>query len=173
MKKNFLIYYLFIFFYLNLSYAENIAYIDLNYIVNNSIAGKKVINKLEVINKKNFDILNEEMISLNDEKNNIESQKNILSQKELETKIIELNNKFEKFNLKKENTNNKFNSLRQSELKNFFIKINPVIENYMLNENIDIVLKKESIYISKTKNDITKLIIDLINEKNLNNDNYK
>lgn len=173
MKKNFLIYYVLSFFLFNLSYAENIAYIDLNYLVNNTIVGKKVLDKLETINKKNLNILSEEQQSLNNARNDIEKQKNILSKKELENKIIDLNNKFEKFNLRQETKINELNNLRQTELKKLFLKINPIIENYMINENIDLILKKESIYISKTKYDITKLIIDEINKSNIDNDNIK
>ena len=61
-----------------------------------------------------------------------------------------------------------FKDLRQSEMKNFLDKINPIIEKYMLDNNIDLMLKKENIYISKTDFDVSNKIIELIN-KNISN----
>ena len=45
------------FFFFQISIASNIAYIDLNYIINNSNSGKIIIDKLEDINIKNLNLL--------------------------------------------------------------------------------------------------------------------
>jgi len=42
-------------------------------------------------------------------------------------------------------------------------KINPIIEKYMIENNIDLMLKKENVYISKTEYDVSNIIINLIN----------
>ena len=44
-------------------------------------------------------------------------------------------------------------------------KINPILEKYMEENSIEVLLKKESIYLSKNNYDITKQIIDLVNKK--------
>jgi outer membrane protein len=152
------------FFFFQISIASNIAYIDLNYIINNSNSGKIIIDKLEDINIKNLNLLKKEQSSLNNEKTEIEKTKNILSNDELNKKINILNDKLEKFNQKQEVMSAEFKELRNNEIANFLKKINPIIETFMIDNKIDLILKKESIYISKTEYDITNKLITLINK---------
>lgn len=145
------------------SYANTIVYIDLNYILNNSIFGKNIIDKLEKINVENINSLKKEQSELNKEKNEIENKKNILSKDELNQKISILNSKLEQFNKKQQIMSDEFKKLRDSEIENFFQKINPIIKQFMIDNNIDYILKKENIYISKSEYDITEKLIKLIN----------
>ena len=168
MKKNFLLLVILNFFLINNSFANNIVFIDLNYIINNSITGKNVINKLEDINNKNLNLLKKELLLLNKERDDIEKTKNILSQEDLNKKILILNQKLQEFNNKQDLMSGEFKNLRQLEMKNLLDKINPIIEKYMLDNNIDLMLKKENIYISKTDFDVSKKLIELIN-KNISN----
>ena len=150
------------FFLFNISFANNIALIDLNFIINNSILGKKVIEKLENINIKNLDLLKKEQKLLNNERDEIEKTKNILSKEELDKKILNLNNKSQNFIKKQELLSSEFNELKQSEMSDLINKINPIIEKYMIENKIDLMLKKENIYISKIEHDVSKAIINLI-----------
>ena len=168
MKKNFLLLVILNFFLINNSFANNIVFIDLNYIINNSITGKNVINKLEDINNKNLNLLKKEQLLLNKERDDIEKTKNILSQEDLNKKILILNQKLQEFNNKQDLMSGEFKNLRQLEMKNLLDKINPIIEKYMLDNNIDLMLKKENIYISKNDFDVSKKLIELIN-KNISN----
>ena len=43
--------------------------------------------------------------------------------------------------------------------------INPILENYMKENSIDIILNKEVVYFAKDKYDISKKILDLTNTK--------
>jgi Skp family chaperone for outer membrane proteins len=168
MKKIFLLLVILNFFLINNSFANNIVFIDLNYIINNSITGKNVINKLEDINNKNLNLLKKEQLLLNKERDDIEKTKNILSQEDLNKKILILNQKLQEFNNKQDLMSGEFKNLRQLEMKNLLDKINPIIEKYMLDNNIDLMLKKENIYISKKDFDVSKKLIELIN-KNISN----
>jgi len=165
MKLKFLLIIFLNFFLFNISLASNVAFIDLNYIINNSNTGKNIINKLEKINSENINILKNEQLLLVNEREEIEKKKNILSKDELNNLIVVLNDKFNKFNLKQEDMSVKFNELRQIEINNFVKKINPIIEKFMIDNNIDMILKKESIYISQSKFDITKELLQLVNTK--------
>lgn len=168
MKNKFLVIIFLNFFLFNFSFANNFALIDLNYIINNSLVGKKLIKKLNEINTKNLDLLKKEQQFLNDERDEINNTKNILSKVELDKKILTLNNKLENFNKKQDTMSKEFNELRQNEMKELLNKINPIIEKYMIENNIDLMLKKENIYISKNELDVSKKIIELINNKIIN-----
>jgi len=151
------------FFFYNFTLANNIAFIDLNFVINNSILGKKVIEKLESANDKNLDLLKKEQKLLNDEKDEIEKTKNILSKEEIDKKILSFNDKLQNFNKKQDLMSKQFKELKQNEMSAFLDIINPIIEKYMIENNIDLMLKKENVYISKTEYDASDIIINLIN----------
>jgi len=151
------------FFFYNFTLANNIAFIDLNFVINNSILGKKVIEKLESANDKNLDILKKEQKLLNDEKDEIEKTKNILSKEEIDKKILSFNDKLQNFNKKQDLMSKQFKELKQNEMSALLDIINPIIEKYMIENNIDLMLKKENVYISKTEYDASDIIINLIN----------
>jgi len=155
-------------FLINLSFASNIVFVDLNFIINNSILGKNVIKKLDDQNKKNLDLLKNEQLILNNEKDEIDKTKNIISKEKLDEKIKIFNNKLQNFNKKQDLLSNEFKELRQTEMSKLINKINPIIEQYMIENKIDLMLKKDSIYISKTDYDASKAIIELI-DKNISN----
>jgi len=168
MKCKLLLIFFFNFFFLNISLANNIVFIDLNFIINNSIIGKKVIEKLENINKENLDFLKKEQKFLNDESDKIEKTKNILSREELNKNILNLNNRLLNFNNKQDLMSKEFNELKKNEMSSLLNKINPIIEKYMIDNNIDLMLKKENVYISKTEYDVSNIIINLINNNSSN-----
>jgi len=159
----FILFFFYFFFFKSIVIANNIAFIDLNYIINKSIEGKSVINKLENINKKNLDLLKKEQLSLNNERDDLEKSKNILSKEALNDRILLLNNKLKKFNEKQETLSKEFKNLKETEMSNLINKINPIIEKYMIDNNIDIMLKKDNIYISKSQYDVSNKLIELIN----------
>ena len=61
------------------------------------------------------------------------------------------------------NNNDLFQGLRGYS-KNLFDKMNPIIENYMNQNTIDILLDRKNVYIGNVGSDITKKIIDEVNK---------
>ena len=59
---------------------------------------------------------------------------------------------------------------REDSLKKFFDQINPIIQNYMNDNSINILLERKNVFIGKNNSDITASIIKEINKKFLNND---
>ena len=54
---------------------------------------------------------------------------------------------------------------KRSEFDEFFKKITPIIENYVSEKKIDIVLDKKNIFIASKKKNITQEIIKIIDTK--------
>ena len=95
------IYFSFILTILNFSSsiaAENIVFIDIDYVLNNSSLGKSIYNDLEKINKNNIDLLSKKEKLLK-KKEEINKTKNIVSKDQLEKILIYLIKKWQ--NLKK------------------------------------------------------------------------
>jgi len=67
------------------------------------------------------------------------------------------------FNKKQDLMSKQFKELKQNEMSALLDIINPIIEKYMIENNIDLMLKKENVYISKTEYDASDIIINLIN----------
>ena len=57
-----------------------------------------------------------------------------------------------------------FNKEKNQKIKKLFDQMNPIIQNYMDQNSIDILLDKKKIYIGNIGSDITKIVIDEINK---------
>ena len=56
-----------------------------------------------------------------------------------------------------------FNNIKKKELKILFDRINPIVQNYMDKNSIDIIFNSKNIYIGNKKSDLTKVLIEEIN----------
>ena len=156
---------IFIFFFINKLYAsEKFAFIDLNYIYSNSKVGKKIINetqkKQKIINKEFKDFQKK----LDEEKNNLMSQKNVLDEEELKKKLSNLEANLKNYNqiLSKKN---KDLADFQNKHKNEFIKtLNKTLEIYAKENSISLIFRKENLLIGKNNLDVTKDILEPINK---------
>jgi len=157
-----------IFFFLifNISNAnENIRFININYIINNSDAGKILNNLIEKKNKKFTNELNKIGKSLEEKKNKIISQKNILKKEEFEKLIKEYDVEVKDFNEKRKKKTNELSNLNANSKKKMLDLLNPLIKDYLQKESIQILLQKEKIIFGDEKLDITKEILKSFNSK--------
>ena len=150
----------------NISQAnENIRFININFIVNNSDAGKILNNLIEKKNKKFANELNKIGESLKEKKNKIISQKNILKKEEFEKLIKEYDIEVKNFNEKRKKKTHELNNFTAMSKKKILDLLNPLIRIYLQNESIQILLQKEKIIFGDDKLDITKEILKIFNSK--------
>ena len=74
-----------IIFLISISFAhtvEKTAFLDIDYVLNESNYGKSITKELEKLNKKNLDLLNSKEKIINNKKNEINKTKNISSKEE-------------------------------------------------------------------------------------------
>ena len=163
LKKYILILSIFFFSITSLNASEKIAFIDVDYILNNSNLGKLIFKELETVNKENIKKLSQKEIIIKQKKDSINKTKNISSKEQLEKDILNFNNDVEKFRSEKDKILKDFKLLKETKLDNFLKKINPIIQDYMKKNSIDIVLEKKQIFIGSSSVDITNEIIKLVN----------
>ena len=97
-KLKYLIFY-FILLHATLIQAnDKIVYLDMNYILNNSLAGKSITTQLNKKNKKNIDFFKKKEKNLKSEQDKILTQKNVLDEEEYKKKIILFKEKIANFN---------------------------------------------------------------------------
>ena len=144
---------------------EQIVYLDLDSVVNNTKAGKLILSKLE--KSKNsallkFEKKERELKKIEEE---IKKQKNVISENEFKKKLVEFREEISKFRQDKQKIVNQFNQKKQIEFDEFFKKITPIIEKYVSEKKIDIVLDKKNVFLASKKKNITQEIINLIDSK--------
>ncbi len=165
-KKNFFFIILFVLISLqNYCFAENkIAYVDLDYILSNTNVGKKILNNLKKKENLKFEELNTEEKNLKNEENKILASKNIISNDEYKKKVENFKKKIGDFKLSKKKEIDNLQKNRNSEITNLINSINSIIEKYMLENSISIILDKKNVYIADKNYDITNNLIELINK---------
>ena len=156
----------FIFFSkISLSHEKSVVYIDLNKIMNNSIAGKSITSQLENNHKKNiskFKIIEEE---LKKEEAEIISQKNVVTKEEFEKKIIDLRDKANKFRKERNNNINNLNNQRLEATSKMITLVRPILSEFSDKNSISLIIDKKNIIIGKTLLDITDDILKIVDEK--------
>ena len=156
----------FIFLFTGLSNAnENIKFININYIVNNSEAGKTLNKIIDNKSKKITSELNSMGKKIEDKKNKIISQKNILKKEEYEKLLRSYDEEVKKFNNIRKKRNEDFNKFRINSQKKILETLNPIITAFLKKESVQILLQKEQIIFGDNKLDITEEILKIFNDK--------
>ncbi len=165
--RNFYFFLIIIFFFnINFSYGKDkIAIIDLDIVFNNSNFGKSLLKEIEKTNQKNISELKEIENKLKKNEQDLLNKKNIISEKDFEKELALLKKKINDYRKQKKQMVDKLELEKNQVLKNFFKQINPIIQNYMEKNSINILLERKNVFIGKTNSDITKVIINEINNE--------
>ena len=156
----------FIFLFAGVSSAnENIKFININYIVNNSEAGKALNKIIENKGKKINSELNDMGKKIENKKNKMISQKNILKKEEYEKLLKSYDKEVKKFNNIRKKRNEDFNKFRINSQKKILEILNPIITAFLKKESVQILLQKEQIIFGDKKLDITEEILKIFNDK--------
>ena len=164
--KNF--FYILIFFLLstNLLKAEDkVSYIDIDYVLTNTLAGKKLLNTLKKEEELKIDKFKTNDNKFKDEENKILAKRNLISKEEINKELKLLQVKFQKYRKEKSKEIDELKVKRNKNIINFLNLINPIIEKYMADNSIYILLDKKNIFIASKNYDITNNLIELIDNQ--------
>ena len=165
MKKNLIIFFIYIFQF-NFAIANTtIAYIDMDKIISTSKPGSYIVSQLKEINSNNSKIFESNVKKLKDKETKLISQKNILSDVDYQKNINNLKLDIQNYNFDREKVNNDFNMLKIDSTKKLLKLINPILVNYSNEKSISLILNKKNLVIGKTEFDITEKIINIINNE--------
>ena len=146
--------------------AENkIAFIDLDLILSNTNVGKSVFEKLKINESKKNEEFNFKEKALKDEEDKILASRTIINDEQLKINIKEFQKKLNEYKNNKSEEITQLKKIRNQEIINLLNTINPLIEEYMNNNSIGIIVDKKNIYIANKQYDITNNLIELINKK--------
>ncbi len=157
-----------IFFFLLINFSEaneNIRFININHIVNNSNAGKSLNKIIEDKNDKIKSELDKITSTLKKRKDKILSQKNILKKEEFDKLVQNYEDELKSFNSIRTKKTAEFNSFRINSQKKIIDLMNPIIEDFLNKESIQILLQKDKIIFGDDKLDITNEILKIFDNK--------
>lgn len=156
---------IFIFLNINNLYAEVPYILNFKYILNESEAGKKAQNFLKNKLEKGLKNLTDKEKKLQEEEKQIIQQKKLISPEEYKKKVTELRSKVSSLQKERnkllEDVSKERTKARNELLKN----LNPILEQYMKDKKIRMVVDKKSILLADANLDITEEIIKILNQK--------
>ena len=167
MKK--IILFIIIFFINNtVNSSTNVAYLDVQFIINNSNLGKSYRSEIEKLQNKNNStiILKENEIKKKEEE--FKNQKNLLNQDEIKRKIDEINSMVKQYQILRNDLNKKLAKEKQIFSKEILLILNPLLTKYVEKNNINLVIEKKNVLVGVKSLDITKNILEIFNERTKN-----
>ena len=111
------------FFFINISVLnakENIVFIDLNYVLNKSVDGKKILDELNIINEENKKKFLAKETDLEKERDNIKKLKNIVSNEEYNKKVALFQEKVDLYNKEKTKIIKSFENKKKKRFRYIF-----------------------------------------------------
>ena len=162
--KKFIIFIL-IFFNVSISQSQEMAIIDLQFIINNSNKGKDIQNELKKIEQNNIKFFKENENLLNIEREKLIKQSNVISKEIYEKEKVNFNKKLDEYKLLKENKLKEWDKLKKEKFSELLVDINKIIINYIDDNKISTILDKKYVIITKSNSDITKIILNNLNEQ--------
>tara|TARA_B100001059_G_C17766857_1_gene546132 strand:+ start:689 stop:1213 length:525 start_codon:yes stop_codon:yes gene_type:complete len=147
------------------SQAEIPHYLNFKLILNQSDAGKKAQSFLKNKLDKGIKNLKEKEKKIQQEEKKIIEQKKIIAPEEYKKKVTELRSKVSSLQ-KERNTLLDSVAKQRTRARNELLKnLNPIIQEYMNQKKIRMVVDKKSLLLADTNLDITKDIMSLLNKK--------
>ena len=145
--------------------AENLHFIDFKYILNESDAGKKAQNFLKSKLENGIKELKRKELKIQEEEKKVIQQKKIVSAEEYKKKVTGLRNKVSALQKERNTLLNDVSKLRLKAKNELLRNLNPILEKYMKERKIRIVLDKKSILLADENLNITKDIMKILNQK--------
>ena len=164
--KKFLLLIFFLILSINpLKALEKVSYIDIDFILTNTQAGKSLLIKLKKEEELKIGKFKSSEDDFKNEENKILAKKNLISKEEVSKELKLLQIKFNKYRKDKIKEIDQLKDKRNRNIINFINLINPIIEKYMSDNSIYMVIDKKNVFIASKDYDITNNLIELIDNQ--------
>ena len=136
---------------------------DLKFVLNNSKAGKGAQDFLQNSFKENQKKFSDLEVELKKEEVDLLAKKNILSKEEYTKKSDELRKKVVEYQSQRRASLDKITNQRAEAREKLLSKIEPILNAYISENNISLVIDKKNIVKGNTEFDITNIIVEKLN----------
>tara|TARA_B100000963_G_scaffold307075_1_gene281987 strand:- start:3490 stop:4008 length:519 start_codon:yes stop_codon:yes gene_type:complete len=145
--------------------GEKIVYLDVEKIMQESTAGKSIISQIKKKRDTSISKFKKKEKDIVDKEKKLISQKNVLSKEEFESKFKELRNDISNYQKERNKTSNEITKSRIKASTKLINKLTPILEEYSKKNSIRIIVQKKNIVMGKKEDDITKDILEIVNQK--------
>ena len=156
---------IFIFFISPVSSEQKIVFVDMDRVISESNPGSSIFKQLKNINNKNSTFLKNEEKKIKEKEKKLIKQKNIISENDFKAKVDELKSEINTYNQNRIKIIEDFNKLKVDSTNKLLKLINPILTKFSSDNKIAIILQKKNLIIGKTELDITKEIINNVNNE--------
>ena len=144
----------------NLTMAnQSILYIDMNYLLNNSLAGKSIVNQLKNLNEKNLKKFKEIEEGLKSEEKKLISQQKILEKDEYLKQLNNLRKKVSNYKIERTNKSDNILKKKGSARQKLLNELDAILKDYSKKNSVLYIMPKKNIIIGNTDLDITQIIL--------------
>ena len=164
-KKFFIIKIFFLIFTLSNAEEQKIVYLNVDKIMQQSIAGKSIKKQLENIYNKNLEKFKKNDEILKNKEKKLIAQKNILSKEDFQKELSGLRTEIINFQKEQVKARDEINKLRLGATNKLISKLSPILENYAKKNSISLILQKKNVVMGKKEIEITDDILSIANEK--------
>ena len=144
---------------------QKIVVLDMKFVLNNSSAGKGAQDFL----KKNFDKNQKEFLTmeqnLKKEENDLLAKKTVITREEYQKKADELRKKVIDYKSQRRLAMDQIATKRAESREILMKKLMPIVDTYIKENNISLVMDKKNMIGGSTEYDITKIIIDKLDKE--------
>ena len=144
---------------------DKVSYIDIDFLLSNSLAGKTLLNTLKKEEQLKIDKFKSNDLKFKKKEKQILAKKNLISKDDINKELKLLQIEFQKYRKEKIKEADELKIKRNKNIMNFLNIINPVIEKYMADNSIYMIIDKKNVFIASTEYDITNNLIDLIDNQ--------
>ena len=149
----------------NFVYAdEKIAFIDLNFIMNNSLSGKSINNFINTIKDKKIEEFNIIESKIKKDENDLISKKNIIEKKIYNQKVDQIKIRINNYNNDRQVFKKYLDERKIIYTNKLLESLNPIISNFVEKNSISVVLPKKMIIIGKKNLDITVPVMKILDK---------
>ena len=163
--KFFFITILLLFSFNNLKAQEKVAYLDIDFILSNTLVGKSLLNSLKKEEELKINKFKNSDEEFKNEEKSILAKKKLISNDEFNKEIKILQIKFQEYRNNKVKEIDALKKKRNNNIVNLLNLINPIIEKYMAENSIYMLIDKKNVFIASKNFDITNKLIELIDNQ--------
>ena len=145
--------------------SEKIVYLDVEKIMQDSIAGKAITEKIKKKREASISKLKKKEKEIFEKEKKLISQKNVLSEEEFKKKIQDLRSDIADYQKDRSKASNEITQTRIKASTNLIKKLTPILESYSKENSIRIIVQKKHIVMGSKEDDITKDILSIVNQK--------
>ncbi len=149
----------------NYSFASEIYFIDMKRILNQSKAGKGAQDYLKKQLNEETKKFDKEQAALKKQEKELIAKKKLISPEEYKKNLNDLRKKNINFQKKRQKVANDIFKKKEKARLELNTALKPILEKYMSDNNISLVIDKKSIVVAKTEIDLTDKVLKILDQK--------